>query len=231
MARRKLSPNRGSQARPLGRSLRDQVKALLSSFAPVLRSTAPPAEAPGKPASQLRAGGAHGALQKAGGPSFKELAADVLPLPEPARPVLVAGPVPSATLRVSPKTRLWVEQRDGEVGARAEGVPVRLLEDLRAGRVVPRVQIDLHRRSAAEARQLLDEGVSGARKRGVACLLVVCGRGTHSGAEGPVLPEVAIERLSEVLAHEVLAFCTAPRKWGGQGALIVRLRAPATSER
>jgi DNA-nicking Smr family endonuclease len=65
----------------------------------------------------------------------------------------------------------------------------------------------------------------------MACVLVVCGRGTHSGAEGPVLPDVVIERLSEELANEVLAFCTAPRKWGGQGAVIVRLRAPVTSER
>jgi DNA-nicking Smr family endonuclease len=211
--------------------LREQVKALLSSFAAVPRPVPPRAGAPVKPASQLPAAGAQGALQKAEGPSFKELAADVLPLPEPARPVLVSGPVASATLRVPPKTRLWVEQRDGVVGARAEGVPVRLLEDLRAGRIVPRVQIDLHRRSAAEARQLLDEGVSGARQRGMACVLVVCGRGTHSGAEGPVLPEVAIERLSEALAHEILAFCTAPRKWGGQGALIVRLRAPGSGER
>jgi DNA-nicking Smr family endonuclease len=41
---------------------------------------------------------------------------------------------------------------------------------------------------------------------------------------GPVLPEVAVECLSEALADHVLAFATAPSKWGGLGALIVRLR-------
>jgi DNA-nicking Smr family endonuclease len=101
-----------------------------------------------------------------------------------------------------------------------------MLDELRAGKVVPRRELDLHRRSAAEARLLLDEAVPRARREGVACLLVVCGRGLHSGAEGPVLPEVATERLSEELGDEILAFCTAPRKWGGEGALLVRLRAP-----
>jgi DNA-nicking Smr family endonuclease len=97
--------------------------------------------------------------------------------------------------------------------------------------VVPRREIDLHRRSAADARQLLDAGICTARREGLGCLLVVCGRGIHSGADGPVLPDVAIQQLSEELASEVLAFCTAPQKWGGQGALIVRLRAPAGSKR
>ena len=54
----------------------------------------------------------------------------------------------------------------------------------------------------------------------------VCGKGLHSGLEGPVLPDVVIERLSEELAQHVLAFCTAPRRWGGSGALLVMLRPP-----
>ena len=41
------------------------------------------------------------------------------------------------------------------------------------------------------------------------------------------MPEVVMERLSEELGAEILAFCTAPRKWGGEGAVLVRLRAPA----
>ena len=123
-----------------------------------------------------------------------------------------------------------MERRDGAVWAVADGLPARVLDDLRAGTVVPRRELDLHRRSAAEARQLLDEGVPRARRDGVACLLVVCGRGLHSGAEGPVLPDVVMERLSEELGDEILAFCTAPRKWGGEGALLVRLRAPPLAD-
>jgi len=82
----------------------------------------------------------------------------------------------------------------------------------------------LHRKSAAEARLELGQAVREARRAGVRCLLVVCGQGKHSSAEGPVLPEVAVECLSETLADEILAFTSAPRKWGGLGALLVRLR-------
>jgi DNA-nicking Smr family endonuclease len=39
-----------------------------------------------------------------------------------------------------------------------------------------------------------------------------------------VLPEVAIERLTE-LGDDVLSFCTAPVGFGGSGALLVQLRA------
>lgn len=164
-------------------------------------------------------------------PCFKDLALGVRRLPEPSRATLPPLPVPVLTRAVAPRSRLWVERREGSVWAVAEGLPRRILEDLRAGKVVPRRQLDLHRRSAAEARQLLDDSVPRARREGVACLLVVCGRGTHSGGEGPVLPEVATERLSEALADEILAFCTAPRKWGGEGALLVRLRAARSAAR
>jgi DNA-nicking Smr family endonuclease len=112
------------------------------------------------------------------------------------------------------------------VRARAEDVPARWLDDLRAGKVVPRREIDLHRKGVVEAREVLDEGILRARREAVACVLVVCGRGLHSGEDGPVLPDVAIERLSEELAEHVLAFCSAPRRWGGEGALMVMLRAP-----
>jgi len=113
------------------------------------------------------------------------------------------------------------------VRARAADAPERVMQDLERGRIVPRRQLDLHRQSAAGARQILDLEIPRARKDGVGCLLIVCGRGMHSTPEGPVLPDVVIERLSEELESDVLAFTTAPRKWGGQGALIVCLRATA----
>jgi DNA-nicking Smr family endonuclease len=111
------------------------------------------------------------------------------------------------------------------VRARAEGVPARWLDELESGRVVPRRELDLHRKSAADARQAIADAVREARQAGVNCLLVVCGRGKHSSAAGAVLPDVTVEYLSEALADVVLAFASAPRKWGGRGAIIVRLRA------
>jgi DNA-nicking Smr family endonuclease len=222
MATRKRTPGSGTKARPGPPSLREQ-----------LRGLPPMQDATSKDATASRAARGshpektdHGVLPVPEGPSFKELAADVRPLPEPAKPVLPRAPAAPPTRAVAPKTRLWVERREGAVWAVAEGVPPRMLDELRAGKVMPRRELDLHRRSAAEARLLLDDAVPRARRDGVVCLLVVCGRGLHSGAEGPVLPDVVLERLSEELGDEILAFCTAPRKWGGEGALLVRLRAP-----
>ena len=158
------------------------------------------------------------------GPQFEELAAGVKLLPQAV--ARVSGPPPSAAVQVVARqsTRLWVEERAGVVRAKAAGVPARWLDELEGGRIVPRRELDLHRKSAAEARQAIVEAVSEARRAGVSCLLVVCGRGQHSKSAAPVLPDVTVECLSEQLAGEVLAFATAPRKWGGRGAILVRLR-------
>lgn len=226
MATRKSSPDSGTKSRSGPPSLREQLKALPGTGEATTSGAARSPDARPQPRKKA----APGAVPTPEGPSFKELAVDVRPLPEPAKPALPPAPSPIPIRAVAPKTRLWVERREGAVWAVAEGLPPRMLDELRAGKVVPRRELDLHRRSAAEARLLLDEGVSRARREGVVCLLVVCGRGLHSGAEGPVLPDVVAERLSEELGAEILAFCTAPHKWGGEGALLVRLRAPPLSE-
>jgi DNA-nicking Smr family endonuclease len=214
-----------AQKRPPGptppavaRSLREQVKALVPQLPSKQKPGAPVAPKP-KPAVKE-------------GPSFHELASGVKRLTtEPQRPAVVGAPQPAPTHRAAPKRRLWVEQAAGVVRARAEDVPPRWLDDLEAGRVVPRREIDLHRKSAAEARQALEDGIRAARREGVGCLLVLCGRGKHSAADGPVLPDVAVQCLSEELADELIAFATAPRKWGGLGALIVQLRPPSRPSR
>jgi DNA-nicking Smr family endonuclease len=197
-------------------SLKDQLRALPGAVA--ARAPAPPARPAPLPA----------------GPSFKELAGWVAPLSAASSAPGLAKPAPvdaqpAAPVR-PPRPRLWVEQRPDVIRARDESVPPKLLAELEAGRIVPRRQVDLHRLSAAAARQLLDVEVKRARRDGVGCILVVCGRGVHSGSDGPVLPDVAVERLSEELAFEVLAFATAPRKWGGLGALLVLLRPKAAAE-
>jgi DNA-nicking Smr family endonuclease len=158
-----------------------------------------------------------------GGPRFEDLAAGVKPLPQSV-PRLSGPPAAEVQLVLRQGTRLWVEERAGTVRARAAGVPARWLDELEGGRIVPRRELDLHRKSAAEARLAIVQAVSEARRAGVSCLLVVCGRGQHSRSASPVLPDVTVECLSEQLAEQVLAFATAPRKWGGRGAILVRLR-------
>jgi DNA-nicking Smr family endonuclease len=216
MASRKRPLDVDAKLRPGGLTLREQLKALPQPELP----KAPPKVPPKPPAERLRPDVA----------SFKQLAADIAPLAPTSRfalpPELPLGPPPApAVVRgEASKPKLWVERNEQSVRARAPDVPARLSKELESGRVVPRRVLDLHGRNAIEARQLLDAGIRQARRDGLTCVLVVCGRGTHSGVDGPVLPELAIGRLSEELADDVLAFSSAPRKLGGQGALIVRLR-------
>jgi DNA-nicking Smr family endonuclease len=216
---------RPSEPSPKRRTASLSLREQMATLAPEVIAAAAARAAPPPPPKPARPSGVEGL-------TFKDLAGKggVRPLPEPARPA--ARPEPAAVAAAAPrlappKHRLWVERRADQVRARAEDAPPRWLDDLRAGRVVPRRELDLHRKSAADARQALDDEIARARRENIACVLIVCGRGLHSGLEGPVLPEVAIERLSEELADHVLAFCSAPRKWGGEGALIVMLRPPA----
>jgi DNA-nicking Smr family endonuclease len=210
MAARKPPARTGPirRARPARPALREQLKAVSKELAAARKKKRPPAT----PARSQE------------GPSFDELAAGVKRLPRgvlrAAAAPLPAPPAPSA----APLSRLYVEQREGAVRARAAGVPARWLDALEGGRVVPRRELDLHRKSASEARHAIAAAVRETRRAGLGCLLIVCGRGKHSSKGEPVLPDVAIECLSEALAGEVLAFTSAPRKWGGRGALIVRVR-------
>lgn len=218
MATSKRPSDQSAKGRPASRSLREQMQAL----APEVAAAAAARVAPPPPPKPAPARGTE-AL------SFKDLAGKggVRPIADPARGVLPEPPPAAPPRLLPPKRRLWVERRDDIVRARAEDAAPRWLDDLRSGRVVPRRELDLHRKGAAEARQALDDEIIRARRDALPCVLVVCGRGLHSGLEGPVLPDVAIERLSEELGDHVLAFCTAPRRWGGEGALLVMLRPPA----
>ena len=218
MATHRRPPESG-KSRPESRSLRDQMALLAPEVAAAAAARGPAKPAPPKPVK----------VPGADALSFKDLAGGGGVVPIPGTPRAAAAPPPPPPEPAPPvrEHRLWVERRPEAVRARAEDVPARWLDDLRAGRVVPRREIDQHRKGVDEARELLDEGVMRARRESVSCLLVVCGRGVHSGVDGPVLPDVAIERLSEELAEHVLAFCTAPRKWGGDGALLVMMRPAA----
>lgn len=157
---------------------------------------------------------------------FRDLVEDVSPLPDSE---LRPAPLPAARASGSGRAlalpaRLWVEESHGHIQARATAAPPQVLMDLQRGKIPPRAQVDLHGHDAVQARQALNQSVSQCRAAGLGCLLVVYGRGLHSDAAGPVLPDIVAQHLSEVLAGVVIAFCTAPRRWGGLGALLVCLQ-------
>jgi DNA-nicking Smr family endonuclease len=56
-------------------------------------------------------------------------------------------------------------------------------------------------------------------------VLIIHGRGLHSGPGGPALRPALVELLcARPVARQVLAFASAPSRYGGPGALIVLLR-------
>jgi DNA-nicking Smr family endonuclease len=119
---------------------------------------------------------------------------------------------------------LNLKQAGEHCEALAPGTPARVLSDLKRGRLRPEVTLDVHGLTAPQAIRTLDSLLDGANDSDVRTLLVVHGRGLHSGPGGPVLGEAIVEHLTRLRATRVLALCSAPSRWGGAGALLIRLR-------
>ncbi len=111
---------------------------------------------------------------------------------------------------------------DGVEG-RGPGVNERVVADLRAGtRPIDRT-VDLHGQRRQPAVDLVRRHVDIAVEAGQRCLLIVHGRGSHSGG-APVLRDAVVEALSSgATAKRVRAFCTARPQHGGAGAMYVLL--------
>jgi DNA-nicking Smr family endonuclease len=159
--------------------------------------------------------------------TFKELVGEVDALPQgPARHSFPPDESPAMVVRKpSGTTEIVVETYDDLVVGHAADVAPRLAHELAHLPPPAHRTVDLHRMSVAQATEALADAFRRARRDGVRCLLLVHGKGKHSGAVGPVLPEVVMSELTGRLASAVLAFRTAPPALGGNGAILVRLRA------
>jgi DNA-nicking Smr family endonuclease len=153
--------------------------------------------------------------------------ASVRPLPPgPTRIPLVPGAARShgaATQRMQPTDGIAVRRHHGLVTGATPGVSRQTVRMLGRGELPVEATCDLHGMRAEPARGRLARFIEDSVRSGRRAVLVVCGRGLHSGPLGPVLLEVAIEVLAS--AHpQVLAFTSAPPRQGGEGALMVLLR-------
>ena len=84
--------------------------------------------------------------------------------------------------------------------------------------------LDLHGMRAEEAKRAVVKYVRSQRDRGFQYGLVIHGKGKRSTGGKGVLRGVAIEALTKGgAAPFVLAFATAPRRLGGEGALVIKL--------
>lgn len=106
----------------------------------------------------------------------------------------------------------------------APGVSPRVLRQLRRGQFRIGDEFDLHQLTQAEAARALSEFLHQARRVGRRCVRIIHGKGTRSGPRGPVLKALTDRHLRQ--RGDVLAFCSAPARAGGTGAVLVLLRGP-----
>jgi len=140
----------------------------------------------------------------------------------PRRSGTVVAPSP-ASAHVA--ARLTVEEAGELWSARADGIDRRFTRKLSAGKIEIEARIDLHGRTRGQSEQALEQFIAAARASGHRCLLVIHGRGLHSGTEGPALREtVRVALVEGAHAAHVLACVTAPAPLGGAGATLVWLR-------
>lgn len=167
---------------------------------------------------------------------FRHNVRDVTPLPDANRyiaPPEAPLPVPKqrladeeAALQESLSDEMDVErflETDDKLSYRRNGVGLEALRKLRKGQWVVRAQVDLHGYRTDEARQAVAEFIRNCVRHDVRCVRIIHGKGLGSAGKEPVLKDKVKRWL--VQKDEVLAFCQAPPRDGGAGALLVILKA------
>ncbi len=104
------------------------------------------------------------------------------------------------------------------------GLASSVLRDLRRSRWVVQDELDLHGANRDEARHLLAAFLVENLHHGRRCVRVVTGKGLRSPMKLSILRQLVRGWLMQ--REEVLAYCQARPQDGGEGALIVLLRAP-----
>lgn len=104
------------------------------------------------------------------------------------------------------------------------GLAQTVLRDLRRGRWVIQDEVDLHGLNREQARQLVAGFLHTCLHQGKRCLRIVHGKGHGSPDKLSILRQLVRGWLAQ--RSEVLAYCQAKPQDGGEGALLVLLRAP-----
>ena len=126
---------------------------------------------------------------------------------------------------VEPSPAHWDigQEHEAEQTFLRKGLGTDVLARLRRGHWSVQGELDLHRLNRDEARAALTEFFNDARNYGWRCVRVIHGKGRSSPNREPVLKGKVRRWLAQ--RDEVLAYCEAPRHAGGEGAVLVLLKA------
>ncbi len=88
----------------------------------------------------------------------------------------------------------------------------------------PQATLDLHGDTQQQVLQRLQDFFAYCRQQRFHTVLIITGKGLHSGPEGPILPQIFFQWIKGPAKQFVQRFSFAPHHLGGQGAVIVYLK-------
>jgi DNA-nicking Smr family endonuclease len=159
--------------------------------------------------------------------AFMQAMRNVRPLPRPDRAPRTTRPArparkPARASADSREPSSTAVPLDDDTAFRRSGVSQGAFRQLRRGHLRSDAALDLHGLTVAKAQIALEEFMTEALRRGLACVRIVHGKGKGSGPNGPVLRGFVRHWLAQQSA--VLAFVSAAARDGGSGAVIVLLQ-------
>jgi DNA-nicking Smr family endonuclease len=128
-------------------------------------------------------------------------------------------------VELPPEVALAVEGDGRSYAARAPGVSLQQVAQLRAGKLRAEHTLDLHGETIDKALGKLRAFLVEQQRLGRRTVLVIHGKGTHSEVGAP-LREAVLAALLGQLSGMVHALATAAPSDGGEGATYVMLRGP-----
>jgi DNA-nicking Smr family endonuclease len=155
---------------------------------------------------------------------FLDAVRDARPLAKRDR--VVVPPPPPSPVRVEelpPEVKLSLEGDGTRYGARAPGVSLAQVAELRTGKMHLEATLDLHGVTVEEGLARLHTFLFESRRLGRRRVRVIHGRGLHSEVGAPLREAVVADLLGRAsgLVH---AFASACASDGGEGATIIIVR-------
>ena len=88
----------------------------------------------------------------------------------------------------------------------------------------PQAQLDLHGQTSNEAVISVKEFIQQSYRSSYNTVLIITGRGNHSGNDGPILKDIVWQWLEQHRGKYGYRFAQAPSEHGGEGAIFINLR-------